>query len=560
MNKLIDQTFKVAIYLRLSKEDGDLSRSSGEKNESNSISNQRQLIYSFMKSHPELELYDEYKDDGISGSTFDRAEFQRMMDDIEAGKVNCVIVKDQSRFGRDYIEVGKYKEKIFPQIGVRFITINEGYDSLMATSSDDLAFTINSFVYDFYIRDISAKIRSHLAVKMKNGEYTSNFVVFGYAKDPNNKNRLIVDPYAADVVRDIFQWKIDGISPANIAHKLNTLGVPSPSEYKKLCGSNYKSGFQTEKKAPWNHVSVRRVLRNEIYTGVTVQGKSTSPNYKTKKRIRRDESEWFRVEGTHEAIISIRDFRLVQELLKEDTHSFNADGTTPAYSGRIFCADCGAPAVRKTHTVSGRHYVYYSCGAHKKDRFVCSKHTIREDILDKVVFETVKQQLALLVDIDKALRKYEALAWEKSKIKRIEDTIAIQNEILQKNNMLKMGIYEDFKTGLLDRTEYDSLKAELSERINETVAAIEHLKEMQRELAEDIAKQQSWIEQFRQYENLGEITRKMIVHLVERINVYENAEIEIVFRHQDQVNEIMQFIEEQERSSKIISVPRSEAV
>ena len=142
MNKIIDQTFKVAIYLRLSKEDDDLSCSSGAKSESNSISNQRKLIYDFLKSHTELELYDEYKDDGKSGSNFDRAEFQRMMKDIESGKVNCVIVKDQSRFGRDYIDVGKYKEKIFPKLGVRFITINEGYDSLSATSSDDLAFKI----------------------------------------------------------------------------------------------------------------------------------------------------------------------------------------------------------------------------------------------------------------------------------------------------------------------------------------------------------------------------------------------------------------------------------
>ena len=171
MNKIIDQTFKVAIYLRLSKEDDDLSCSSGAKSESNSISNQRKLIYDFMKLHPELELYDEYKDDGKSGSNFDRAEFQRMMKDIEAGKVNCVVVKDQSRFGRDYIDVGKYKEKFFPKLGVRFITINEGYDSLSATSSDDLAFTINSFVYDFYIRDISTKIRTNLTAKKQNGEY-----------------------------------------------------------------------------------------------------------------------------------------------------------------------------------------------------------------------------------------------------------------------------------------------------------------------------------------------------------------------------------------------------
>ncbi len=560
MNKLIDQTFKVAMYLRLSKEDGDLSRSSGDKNESNSISNQRQLIYHFLKNHPELELYDEYKDDGVSGSTFDRTDFQRMMNDIEAGKVNCVIVKDQSRFGRDYIEVGKYKEKIFPQMGVRFITINEGYDSYSATSSDDLAFTINSFVYDFYIRDISTKIRTNLATKMRNGEYTSNFVVFGYAKDPGNKNKLVIDSYAAEIVRDIFNWKKDGLSPQCIADKLNALGIPSPAEYKKLCGANYKSGFQSGKKSAWGHGSVRRILRNEIYTGVTIQGKSSSPNYKTKKRIPKDESEWYRVEGTHEAIISVRDFKLVQELLKEDTHSYDADGNTPAYSGRIFCGDCGASAVRKTVCASGTRYVYYVCGAHKLDKSVCSKHTIREDVLDKVVYETVRQQITLLLDVDKALQKFEALAWEKSKIKKINDSIAIQNEILQKNSILRLGIYEDLKAGLLDKSEYDTLKAELTDRINEAMASIEYLNAEKRELSEGISKQQAWIEQFRQYENISEITRKMIIHMVERINIYEDSVIEIIFRHQDQVKEILEFIEEQERQLKIITMPRLEVV
>lgn len=558
MNKLMDQVFKVAIYLRLSKEDGDLSHSSGEKNESNSISNQRLLIYSYLKNHPELEVYDEYKDDGVSGSTFDRADFQRMMDDIEAGKVNCVIVKDQSRFGRDYIEVGKYKEKIFPQLGVRFITINEGYDSFSATSSDDLAFTINSFVYDFYIRDISSKIRSHLAVKMKNGEYISNYVVFGYLKNPQNKNQLIIDPYAAEIVRDIFNWKIDGLSPDAIAQRLNSLGIPSPAEYKTICGINYKSGFQSGKKSSWSHGSVRRILRNEIYTGVTIQGKSTSPNYKTKKRIRKDESEWFRVENTHEAIIPVRDFKLVQELLCEDTHSFDADGSTHIYGGRIFCGDCGASLVRKTNCASGKRYVYYCCGAHKSDKTVCSNHTIREDVLDKAVFETIRSQITLLLDIDKSLQKYEALSWDKYKLRKIDDSIAIQNELIQKNSMLRLGIYEDFKAELLDRSEYDTLKAELTERINTATAAIDALNKERRELMDGMTRQQSLIEQFRQYENITEITRKTIIHLVERINVFEGPEIEIIFRHRDQIKEIVEFIKEQEKQLKIITLPKLE--
>mgnify|MGYP004695588065 FL=1 len=555
MNKIIDQTFKVAIYLRLSKEDDDLSCSSGAKSESNSISNQRKLIYDFMKSHPELELYDEYKDDGKSGSNFDRAEFQRMMKDIEAGKVNCVVVKDQSRFGRDYIDVGKYKEKIFPKLGVRFITINEGYDSLSATSSDDLAFTINSFVYDFYIRDISTKIRTNLTAKKQNGEYAGAFVAYGYVKDSNDKSKLVVDQFAADVVRDIFRWKIEGLSPQNIAVRLNELGIPSPAEYKKLSGSNYKTSFQTSSKAVWSHVSVRRILKNEIYLGVMIQGKRTTPNYKTKTVVTKAESEWLRVEGTHEAIISARDFELVQELLRDDTHCRAGDVTVPVYAGRIYCGDCGAAAVRKTVSYAGRRYVYYVCNANKHDKTVCSRHSIREDILGQVIYQTVRHQIDLLLDVDKALRQFENLSWEKHKLKQLDASIEIQEEVVRKNNTLRLGIYEDLRAGLLDRSEYESLKKELAERIAEATAAIEKLNKEKREILDGVSKQQSWIEQFRQYENVTELTRPMVIHLIERINIFEDSNIEIVFRHRNQIEEILRFISEQTTDKKVLAMP-----
>ena len=555
MNKIIDQTFKVAIYLRLSKEDDDLSCSSGAKSESNSISNQRKLIYDFMKLHPELELYDEYKDDGKSGSNFDRAEFQRMMKDIEAGKVNCVVVKDQSRFGRDYIDVGKYKEKIFPKLGVRFITINEGYDSLSATSSDDLAFTINSFVYDFYIRDISTKIRTNLTAKKQNGEYAGAFVAYGYVKDSNDKSKLVVDQFAADVVRDIFRWKIEGLSPQNIAVRLNELGIPSPAEYKKLSGSNYKTSFQTSSKAVWSHVSVRRILKNEIYLGVMIQGKRTTPNYKTKTVVTKAESEWLRVEGTHEAIISVRDFELVQELLRDDTHCRAGDVTVPVYAGRIYCGDCGAAAVRKTVSYAGRRYVYYVCNANKHDKTVCSRHSIREDVLDQVIYQTVRHQIDLLLDVDKALRQFENLSWEKHKLKQLDASIEIQEEVVRKNNTLRLGIYEDLRAGLLDRSEYESLKKELAERINEATAAIEKLNKEKREILDGVSKQQSWVEQFRQYENVTELTRPMVIHLIERINIFEDSHMEIVFRHRNQIEEILQFISEKTAGKKVLAMP-----
>ena len=555
MNKIIDQTFRVAIYLRLSKEDDDLSCSSGAKSESNSISNQRKLIYDFMKSHTELELYDEYKDDGKSGSNFDRAEFQRMMKDIEAGKVNCVIVKDQSRFGRDYIDVGKYKEKIFPKLGVRFITINEGYDSLSATSSDDLAFTINSFVYDFYIRDISTKIRTNLTAKKQNGEYAGAFVAYGYVKDSDDKSKLVVDPFAANVVRDIFRWKIEGLSPQNIAVRLNELGIPSPAEYKRLSGSNYKTSFQTSSKAIWSHVSVRRILKNEIYLGVMIQGKRTTPNYKTKTVVTKAESEWLRVEGTHEAIISVRDFELVQELLNDDTHCRAGDVTVPVYAGRIYCGDCGATAVRKTVSYAGKRYVYYVCNANKHDKTVCSRHSIREDVLDHVIYQTVRHQIDLLLDVDKALRQFENLSWEKHKLKQLDASIEIQEEVVRKNNTLRLGIYEDLRAGLLDRPEYESLKKELAERIDEATAAIEKLNKEKREILDGVSKQQSWVEQFRQYENVTELTRPMVIHRIERINIFEDSNMEIVFRHRNQIEEILQFISEKTANKKVLAIP-----
>ena len=555
MKRIIDQTFRVAIYLRLSKEDDDLSCSSGAKNESNSISNQRKLIYDFMKSHPEFELYDEYKDDGKSGSNFDRAEFKRMMRDIEAGNVNCVIVKDQSRFGRDYIDVGKYKEKIFPKLGVRFITINEGYDSLSATSSDDLAFTINSFVYDFYIRDISTKIRTNLTAKKQNGEYAGAFVAYGYVKDSDDKSKLVVDQFAANVVKDIFRWKIEGLSPQNIAVRLNELGIPSPAEYKRLSGSNYKTSFQTSSKAVWSHVSVRRILKNEIYLGVMIQGKRTTPNYKTKTVVTKAESEWLRVEGTHEAIISVRDFELVQELLRDDTHCRAGDVTVPVYAGRIYCGDCGAAAVRKTVSYAGKRYVYYVCNANKHDKTVCSRHSIREDILGQVIYQTVRHQIDLLLDVDKALRQFENLSWEKHKLKQFDASIEIQEEVVRKNNMLRLGIYEDLRAGLLDRSEYESLKIELAERIDEATAAIEKLNKEKREILDGVSKQQSWVEQFRQYENVTELTRPMVIHLIERINIFEDSNIEIVFRHRNQIEEILQFISEKTADKKLLAMP-----
>lgn len=205
-----EKTFQAAVYLRLSREDGDVT--DGGKTVSNSIANQNELVVDFLKFHPEIKVIDTYTDDGFSGVNFERPEFQRMLSDIREGKIDCVIVKDLSRFGRNYIESGRYIEKIFPMLGIRFIAITDGYDSIKEDMGSDMIIPFKNLINDAYCRDISIKIRSHMEIKRRNGEYIGAFAAYGYLKDEENRNHLVIDDYAADVVRDIFSMKLCGMS------------------------------------------------------------------------------------------------------------------------------------------------------------------------------------------------------------------------------------------------------------------------------------------------------------------------------------------------------------
>ena len=550
MNKIMDQLFQAAIYLRLAKDDGDFSSAEEGKTESNSIHNQRKLLLSFLEKRPEMELYDEYKDDGRTGTNFDRPDFKRMMEDVRTGAVNCIIVKDLSRFGRDYIECGKYIEKIFPQLGVRFISVNDGFDTAAASSSDSIVIPFKNLINDSYSRDISIKVRSNLDVKRRQGEFISNFAIYGYTKDPQDKNHLVIDDYAAGVVKDIFKWKLEGLSPDRIAGRLNKLGILSPMEYKKSKGSRYKTAFKTGSKALWSHVAVRRILQNEIYAGVLVQGRRTTPNYKIKRPIYKDESEWVRVEGKHEAIIEKSQFDLVQQVLREDTRAAAKESSVYPYCGRIYCADCGAAMVRKTANSGGKRYVYYVCSANKADRTICSKHSIREDALDKAVLKTIQRQIEVALDLDRVMQQIDAFDWEKVELRKIDGNIEYQNQVIEKNNVLRLGIYEDLREGILSKDEFLTLKAEFTARIEEAEGIIEQLMMDKNSIMDGLGKQQNWLSRFREYENVSEISRVLIVNLVARVNIYENAEIEVVFRHQNQFAGIMEFLKTQENDGK----------
>ena len=551
--------FKAADYLRLSKEDGDFSFSPG-KRESNSITSQRDLIHSFVSKCPDIELVAEYVDDGYTGTNFDRPNFQEMMKAVERGEINCIIVKDLSRFGREYIDAGQYIEKLFPRKGVRFIAINDHYDSLAANGSgDSLIVPFKNLINDSYSRDISIKVRSNLENKRHRGEFIANFPVYGYIRDPEDKNKLLVDEFAANIVRMIFRWKIEGLSPVKIAAKLNEMGVLAPSEYKKACGSKYKTSFKTHRKAEWSPVAVIRILTNETYCGVLVQGRRTTPNYKVKKVIYKDESEWTRIEGTHEAIIRSAEFNIVQRLMNEDCRSAPGGETVHPLSGRIYCGDCGTLAKRKVVSHANKRYAYYCC-PHSGKNGSCEARTISEEALEAAVLASLRLQISLVLNMEQALSQIEELAWERREIRKLEANIEVQVGIIEKNNDLKVNLYEDFRKGLIDREELRQLKEGFSQRIQEAEQSIGVLRQKIRELEDGIRTQDGWISQFRAFQNITELSRPLVVNLVDRILLYPDKQIKVELRHKDQLRHAMEFLCEQDKSMSVALAELREVV
>lgn len=529
--------YKAAIYVRLSKEDGDVSDAS--KAESNSISNQKELIKDFLKDKQDIVIVSERVDDGYSGVNFERPAFQLMLEDIKQGKVDCVVVKDLSRFGRNYIESGRYIEKIFPMLGVRFIAINDNYDSLTGKSqTDEIVIPFKNLINDAYCRDISIKIRSHLDVKRRKGEFIGSFTIYGYAKDEHDHNKIVIDEYAAGVVRDIYQWKISGMSQQRIADKLNDMGVLSPAEYKKSCGIKYSANLQTKKQAIWSAVAITRILTNESYTGTLIQGKVTTPNYKVKKTVIKDEEDWVVIPNAFEAIITKEQFDMVQEILKKDTRVAPDKKSVYLFSGIAVCGDCGRQMSRKVSTVSGKKYVYYMCSANKKEG-VCSSHRIREDELEKAVVTYLNSYIDELENIQHFLEFIDKLPYQEVNVKRLNMRIVQLEEDAQKYEKLKVSVYEDLKDELISKEEYISMKQEFEKRRRSALDSIAQIKIEIETLASRNGKHHEWIESFLANKGIEKLERNVVVELIDYIRIYEDKRIEIVFRYADNYKEIL---------------------
>ena len=543
-NKQFKKIYHAAIYVRLSKEDGDVAGAS--KAESNSISNQKELIRDFLKDKEDIVVVSERVDDGYSGSSFERPGFQQMLEDIRRGAVDCVIVKDLSRFGREYIDTGRYIERLFPALGVRFIAVNDHYDSLRGDGQgDEILVPFKNLINDAYCRDISVKIRSHLEVKRRNGEFIGAFAPYGYQKDGEDRHRLVVDAYAAGVVRDIFRMKLHGMSQDAIAGKLNSDGILSPMEYKNSRGINFRTAFRVKAASGWSPVAVRRILENEVYIGNLVQGRQSTPNHKVKKSIRKDKGDWVRVEKNHEPVVSERDFAVVQKLLGMDTRTAPDKEGVYLLSGIAVCGDCGAPMVRKVSSVNGKRYCYYICSGHKAGGS-CGSHRIPVQALEDAVFVLLKRHIGCILDLERVLEYAGTVPFRDLDVRKLEERREKLLGEAERCRELRMMLYEDMKDGVITKEDYVELHAAYEARGKEAQEAAGKAEREIRAVLEGDEDKYRWISYFKEYRDIGELTRNVVVALISEVRVYDRENIEVVFDFADQYRQALEYVEGRE--------------
>lgn len=521
------EIFRAIAYYRLSKDDG-------KNHESDSIANQRMLIHAYLEKHPNIILVDEADDDGYTGTNYDRPGFRKVMGCINAGKVNCVIVKDLSRMGREYIETGKYLEMIFPSLGVRFIAINDDVDSEKRSSGDDLIVPIKNIMNESYCRDLSKKLRYQFRIQRSNGEYLGAFVSYGYCKSPDDKHKIVIDEYAAEVVKGIFSLFFQGYSQNMISDYLNGENILTPAEYKQSLGLKYRTNFQIATKAKWSVVQINRILTNPIYIGTLVQGKRGTPNYKVKMMRVRKEDEWTIVENNHPAIVDPLMFALVQKILLRDTRRVPGNDVLLPLAGVLFCADCNRSLLRRGVTRGKKKFYYYVCSTYKRGGD-CSSHSFEQGKLEQTVLHAVVNQINMIVEMDQLLRDIGANDIQSIRVKRLDMMIAQKHKDIDGYQDFRMNLYEAFCDQLIERDEYDKMRSKYGQMIADAQNAVKKLEQERHEIVSTQNVHSGWIQQFVQYQGISELTREVVVTLIDRIYVYEDKRIRIDFNYRDEI-------------------------
>lgn len=534
--------YKTAAYVRLSVE------GSGKPG-ADTIEGQKALLTSFIEDKPDMELTALFCDNGRTGTDFDRPQFEKMMEEVRKGRVNCIVVKDLSRFGRNYKETGNYLERIFPFLGVRFIAVNDSFDTLIAERTQDgYIVPLKNLINEVYSKDISKKIDAALSVKQRNGEFIGAWAPYGYRKDPDDKHHLVVNEETAPTVRQIFKWRSEGVSVVQIGRRLNDAGILSPSAYL------YETGeVKTEKYkgVPWHTQILKSILAHPVYIGHMVQGRKKQSFYEGKRQTYVDEANWIIVRNTHEPIIDEETFEAVQKIARQRKKEYNErlgkfshlEQTENILQGLVWCPCCKRPLVRYKNVSHGKKLWYtYICPGHADDPARCSFVSIREDELNEVLFTAIQSQIQIAADLEDVVRRLNAEPGFRRQRSDAQAKLETAKRTLKRSQSLYDSLYQNYVEQLMTEQEYVTLKARYKAEAEEAERLIAVLEQEQQE-SKVYTAENRFLTEFRTFMGADTLTKEMALALVERIYVDAGKNIDIHLRYRDEYIALLKFIE-----------------
>lgn len=545
--------YHTAGYIRLSVEDSG-------KTDGYSLENQEKLVKDFIAEQQDMRLYRLYIDNGATGTVFERPAFDEMMQDMKDGKINCIVVKDLSRLGRNYLEAGNYLEQIFPFFRVRFISITDGYDSNSPDVTDEsLIIPLKNIINEGYAKDISQKITTSFEARKKQGQFMGKYPVYGYLKDPENKNHLIVNPETCGIVKRIFQMRDSGMALGAIASQLNEEGIPSPARYLWIKGISKE---ERHKDSYWDRINVKRLLTNKMYLGMLVYGKERTSFARGIKRQRVPESGWKYVPNAHEAIIDQELFDSVQRKLEGAKQDFfKMTGINEDYQpenlfrGRIHCSDCGR-AMKMTKFVTTRkdgsidRYALYECCRRKQlYDLSCPQRSIRKAIVDKTVEEAIRFHIRTFLDTEQVIAKLNRSPKGRAAASNIQNRIREKQRRIIKIERLSTGIYEDYREGILNEEEYLAIRRQYGAEKEELLKEVDALMQAETEHEADYHSTGSLADIVRKYAEFQELNREIVEAFIADIQVHTDSHLAITFAFEDEFQRLIDMAEQRRRET-----------
>ncbi|MDD4496007.1 MAG: recombinase family protein [Eubacteriales bacterium] len=530
----IKKTYETAAYVRLSREDGG-------KKDSNTIEGQKQIIIDFLDRNPDLNYVSLYCDNGHTGTNFERPEFERLMDDVRRGKINCIVVKDLSRFGRNYKEAGNYLERIFPFLGVRFIAINDNFDSETAICGEDgYMLPLRNLINEMYSKDLSKKLGTVFEMKQRRGEYIGAWAPYGYMKSADDPHRFEIDHETALVVKEIFKCKASGMSELYIARMLNEKGVLSPSKYRyTTCGA----GPKPKAASIWQKQTIIAILHNQMYLGHMVQGKTKQSLVKGITAKMTDSSEYYIVPNTHEPIITQEQYDAAQtKVVSRKPRS--SEISESILHGLVYCADCHSFMYRdSSRNKNGKVYSFY-CKLHREDPRRCPPRSIKEDNLHEILLSSIQKQIDIAVDFKNMIQQIEHRSKSSSVLAEHKAQQTQLENLISRKKTLCDGLYQSYVDKLFSESEYVNLKTRYQDEIDALEMKMQALVQKM-EYAREFTEDNRYIAVFSQFQGQNVLTDEMAHALIERVEIGTNNEVNIEFRYHDEYSLLSEHLDEE---------------